>query len=359
MDSGQSAKSDFDHWLRKADDFLALGEPCSAITAYHKAKHSGAPADRCSAGCWHAHMLLGEFRAAWEESDAIRRRGAPDPHRFWSGEDIRGKKVILRCLHGFGDAVQFLRYVPRVRSLVSHLIIEVAPRFLEVAPYFEGVEDVIAWGGGQSEDPVKWDLQIEIMELPYLFRTEHCELPLATKYLTLPAKTKTRAVEVMSASKLPKIGLVWAAGEWNPERSLSPSLLKPILESPGCQFWSLQGGAQREEWRTLPGSCRPFDGFRCGDGILPLAAAISQLELLITVDTLAAHLAGAQGIPTWLLLPYAADWRWMIRRRGSPWYPSMRLFRQAAPSDWNSVVRQLQCELTSWLDQSWLSAKAG
>ena len=119
-----------------------------------------------------AHMLAGNFAAAWRESDAIRQRGAPDPHRYWTGDDLRGQRVILRCLHGYGDAVQFLRYVPRLRALASHLVVEVPPAMMEIASCFDGVDDVITWGAGAPAVPPEWNAQVEVMELPYLFRTE-------------------------------------------------------------------------------------------------------------------------------------------------------------------------------------------
>ena len=122
-------------------------------------------------GRWTAHMLTGNFAAAWRESDTIRAGGAPDPHRFWAGENLRGRRVMLRCLHGYGDAVQFLRYAPRLQRTASRLTVEVPPAMMEIARYFCGVDDVITWGVDAPARAPSWDVQVEVMELPYLFRT--------------------------------------------------------------------------------------------------------------------------------------------------------------------------------------------
>ena len=293
-----------------------------------------------------AHMLAGNFAAAWCESDAIRQRGAPDPHRYWTGDDLRGQRVILRCLHGYGDAVQFLRYAPRLRALASHLVVEVPPAMMEIASCFDGVDDVITWGAGAPAVPPKWNAQVEVMELPYLFRTELHELPLAERYLHLPETLKRQAAQAMGSSRLPRVGIVWAAGEWNADRSLPRGPLQQLLQTSPCEFWNLQGGRAGQE----PQPHQNLRDAACfGDGILRLAALISQLDLVITVDTLAAHLAGALDKPTWVLLQYAADWRWMLERSDSPWYLSLQIFRQPSPGDWQSAVACVRRQLAQWL----------
>ena len=317
----------------------------AALAAFHEAELAGASADRCAAGRWMAHMLAGNFAFAWAESDAIRRKGAPDPHRFWQGEDLRGRRVMLRSLHGYGDAVQFLRYAPLIQTMATHLVVQVPPELVEIASCFDGVEDVVSWDAEASRTR-DWDVQVEIMELPYLFRTETRDLPLAERYLKLPAAVQSGVRQAMGCSHSPRVGIVWAAGEWNRNRSISFEMFKPLLRGFPCEFWNLQGGAERDKGLEEPGLRHAAD---CGAGILPLAAAIAHLDLVITVDTLAAHLAGALGTPAWLLLQYAADWRWMTRHNDSPWYPSLRLFRATADGDWEDVLRDVTNELPGWL----------
>jgi hypothetical protein len=318
-----------------------------AVHALNYAELRGAHPDQCSSGRWLAAMLSGDFSAAWKECDAIRARGAPDPNRFWQGEDIRGKRVILRCLHGFGDAVQFLRYAPKLRALASKLIVEVPPAMLEIARCFDGVDDVITWGEQAPPVAPQWDVQVEIIELPYLFRTRAEDLPIATNYLHLPPCVVRDVAPRPNSSDPLRIGVVWACGEWNPQRSVPVELLRPLVHTSGCEFWNLQGGPARQQWHQLGSSCTLHDVYSSCDTILKLAALIAQLDLVITPDTLAAHLAGALNTPACVMLEHASDWRWMHARTDCPWYPSVDLIRQPAAGDWQGVIRHLQSSLVA------------
>ena len=286
-------------------------------------------------------MLMGTFAEAWRESDSIAARGKPDAHRLWRGEPLDGKRVILRCLHGFGDAVQFLRYAPRLRAMAQSLTVEVNPRFLELASNFAGVEEVITWGDAAPAKAPEWDVQIEIMELPYLFRTQLGELPLAIRYLRLLSRPAEHTGWNHAEPKPLRVGLVWTAGRWNSARSIPFSTLHALLEVPGCEFWDLesaeanaenanagnlaslrQDAAGRGSERKHYGSCREDRAHGPGGhGGHPGGAP-----------------AGAMGVPCWVLLQHAADWRWMHERDDSPWYPTLRLFRQPAPGDWAGAI---------------------
>jgi len=302
-----------------------------------------------AANRWTAHMLRGDFASAWRESDWIRQCGFPDPHRFWDGEPLDGRRVVLRCLHGLGDAVQFLRYVPDLANITQSLIVEVPPRMEELAPLLAGVSRVTAWNDPPPREC--WDSQIEVMELPYFFRTELCDLPIAQNYLYVPHQLKMKISNKMGPARLPRVGLAWAAGEWNPARSIPFSLLRTLLLGTDCEFWNLQGGSAADDWSMLPVHDRLCDARALGDGLVTLAACIQQMDLIITVDTLAAHLAGALRKPVWLLLTTPADWRWMTGRNDSPWYPSLRIYRQLSPGKWDGVIEQLHHSLKKWLRQ--------
>ena len=322
--------------LEEAESLLAQRDLIGARRAFHNAQAAGADPDRANGGLWQTHMLLGDFEFAWQQSDALRARNAPDPHRFWQGEDIRGKRVIVRCLHGFGDAVQMLRYAPRLEALASEIIFEVPPRLVPIASCFEGVHNVITWGEEAPRETPAWDVQVEIMELPYLFRTTCVQLPITTRYLTLPPEAIQQAAEKMGEATRLRVGLVCSAGTWNPSRSVQ----QPQLNHPHIEFWNLEGqGSASSSHRSQVEIT--------GDGILPLAATIANLDLVITVDTLAAHLAGAQGIPAFLLLQHAADWRWLHAHTDTPWYPSLELFRQPTPGDWHNPLTAVQHRLDS------------
>ena len=334
-------KAEAADWLARADGKLAARDLVCAAAALDRAEAHGADPNRCDGSRWLVAMLAGDFERAWRLSDAIRARGLPDPHRFWNGEDLRGARVIVRCLHGLGDAVQMLGYAPRLAAIAASVVWEVPPRMLELAPYFEGVGQAITWGDEAPPRSPAYDAQAEVMELPYLFRTQSSELPIAARYLHVPASLIAGTAARMGPCGLARAGVVWTAGEWNPERSLPLDCLGPLLAHPAYEFWNLQGGAARHELPLLRDATRA-----CGEGLLALAAAIANLDLVITVDTLAAHLAGALGKPVFLLLQHAADWRWQAGRDDSPWYPTMRIFRQPVAGDWRGAVSQV-CQALS------------
>ena len=330
-----------------AEHLLEQRRLTEASAAFDAAEVIGTNKDRCSAGRWTVAMLRGDFEAAWHESDAIRERGNLDPHRFWMGEKLEGKVVIVRCLHGFGDAIQLLRYLPQLNSVAKHVVLEVAPRFLPLALMLKGVDDVVTWGAEAPATSRAWDVQVEIMELPYIFRTTEAELPVRRNYLCVPEEDIKRAAKVIGNRRKPRVGLVWAAGEWNPDRSIPIQLLEPLLESGCAEFWSLQGGEAAKDAAACIGSGRMRDGAACGEGLRALAGAIANLDLIITVDTLSVHMAGAMGKPVWVLLQHAADWRWMTERDDSPWYPMAKLFRQANRGDWQGVLHRVEMNLRS------------
>lgn len=290
-------------------------------------------------------MLLGELASAWNESDAIRLRSSDDPHRFWQGESLSGKRLMLRCLHGLGDAVHMLRYLPRLRSICASVTLEVPPRLLPLAPYFAGADRVITWGEQAPAEPPVWDVQVEVMELPYLFRTTLADLPIETLYLAVPNETQ------MAPRCMPRVGIVWSASEWDPTRRFPAECLQQLLATPGMEFWNLQGGSQHALTQVQGAIGRMRDAADFGDGLLPLAAVIANMDLIVTVDTLAAHLAGAMGTHAWVLLQHRADWRWMHAREDSPWYPTLRLFRQPVQDDWAALTAQICEALAQWRQQ--------
>ena len=334
--------------LETAEGLLSLRDS-RALAAFHLAEDAGADPDRCAAGRWTAHMLAGDFASAWLESDAIRLRGAPDTHRMWNGAPLKGPRVIVRCLHGLGDTIQFLQYVPRLLGLAPEIICEVPPALFELATCFKGVHHAITWGSLAPSHPVPFDSQVEVMELPYMFRTELRDLPISENYLRLPPSRRDTVGKTMGTSRAPRVGVVWAGGDWNVSRSIPFPLFRELFFEAGCEFWNLQGGIAQVEWNRLPFSTHLRESADLGSGLMKLACVISQLDLIITVDTLAAHLAGAMAIPAWVLLQYAADWRWMAHGDTTSWYSSLRLFRQPTPGDWSSLIKQTREELHIWI----------
>ena len=331
--------------LSAAEELLAKRRLDAALRRFQGAEAMGADPDACAAGRWQVHMLRGDFAAAWKESRTVREGGKAQENCLWRGEDVRGKRVMVRCLHGLGDAVQFFRYAPQLEAMAESVVWEVPPELLHLAPYFRGVKRAVTWGEGRPA-PEDWDVQIEIMELPCLFQTRLTDLPIATNYLWLPRKLADSVHAGMGTASTPRIGLVWAAGEWNQSRSVAPELFSQILETGGCEFWNMQGGSAQH----FAAQDKLRDTKLCHSGVLALASVIEQFDLVITVDTLAAHLAGALGVEAWVMLQYAADWRWMMERDDSPWYPSLRLFRQPTPGNWAAVLHAVRYALQEWLE---------
>ena len=325
--------------LHAAEILLAARELDAAIIEFNRAETAGADAAECSAGRWLAYMLQGNFEAAWVQSDRIHVLHLPDPHGFWDGEPLDGKQIIVRCLHGFGDTVQLFQYAPLLAELAAQVWWEVPPEMLPIAQCFKGVDNVITWGELAPPEPPPWEVQLEVTELPYIFRTQPRDLPLQRCYLHLSQDYLDLVSGAMGPRRLPRVGVVWTAGAWNTSRSIPAEQFAALLYLEGVEWWNLQGGSSRYELPDCP-AARLNEIAACRDGILPLAAVIAQLDLLVTVDTLAVHLAGALGVPTLLLLQHAADWRWMHGRSDTPWYPSVRLIRQPAAGNWLPVLNQ-------------------
>jgi hypothetical protein len=332
----------------EARSLLLRREIPACLEALGAAERAGADPDMCAGDRWQCWMLLGEWERAWQESDRLRARHSPDPHRFWDGSDWEGRRVMLRCLHGFGDAIQFMRFAPLLRRRAASVVVECAPRLLELMRLFPGPDRVITWGPGAPAEPPPWDLQMEIVELPYVFRATPLTVASAVPYLQPPEGLVRDTRARMDPSGAPRVGIVWAAGDWDRSRGVSLDELHPLLNVSGVVFYSLQGGEDNAAWQSLRRAARYEDAAEYGDGLLPLAAVVANLDLVITIDTMAAHLAGAMGKPVWLLLQHAADWRWMIGRSTSPWYPSMRILRQRRQGCWAEPIGAATRDLARW-----------
>ena len=333
-------------FLAQAEALLAARRPLEAAACFDHAERLGADQDLCCGRRWTCYMLAGEYERAWQESDAIRTRGAPDEHRVWDGQPLAGRHVMVRSVHGFGDAIQMLRYTSLMRSQAARLTVQVAPELVELVRCAADVDEVIAWG---EERP--YDAQLEITELPYLFRSTLRTLPAATPYLQLAAASVKEACSILGERAAPRVGLVWSSSAWDKTRSIPLSLFRPLLDArKDCEFWCLQPDSA--EWHQLSKD-RGCAALHAGDySAATFAACIAQMDLVIAVDSFAAHLAGALGRPAWVLLKQQADWRWMIDREDSPWYPTLRLFRQQQEGNWQQVLAEAAHQLAAWREST-------
>jgi hypothetical protein len=318
---------------------LETREVQKALALFQAAEAAGFDADECCGGRWFCRMLVGDFEQAWRESDCIAGRGAPDPNRLWSGRPLDGKNVIVRCLHGLGDAIQFIRFAGPLRARAARVFVEVPECLVRLFQTIPNLDGVFTWDDPDSAPP-EWDEHIEVMELGRYFRattdTVSCEVP----YLFPPDDAAFR----VDTSQI-NVGLTWASSTWNSRRSVPLGDLLPVLSTPGYRFLSLQQGSRQEEMKNIHPDFRPRPIISISDDVQRTASFVKQLDLVITVDTMVAHLAGALGKPVWLMLEKFADWRWMMDIADSPWYPTMRIFRQPESGNWRQVASEVARDL--------------
>lgn len=268
---------------------------------------------------------------------------APPQHESprWDGSDLKGKRLLLLAEQGFGDAIQFVRYAPLLQQRGAEVVIQCHPKLADLFATSDGAPTVVATG-----TPIqKVDAHVPLMSLPHLLGTTVETVPAAIPYLHTPAN-------VTPPSEHPRIGLCWTGNPDHPDnmhRSCPIPALDPLLTRSDIDWCSLQfGPAAMDVVGYIPDD--PTWTAQLG-GFANTAMALQTLDLVITVDTATAHLAGALGRPVWLMLKYAPDWRWMTKRTDSPWYPTMRLFRQPSPGDWTSVIADVESALETWMNR--------
>ena len=259
---------------------------------------------------------------------------------LWKGEPISERVLFIHAEQGFGDALQFVRFVRQARQRAAHVILECPPALKRLFEYSECADALITLG----QTPPTFDIYVPLMSLPGLFQTTLDTIPCPTPYLKPPSGD----CAVTAPAHHLKIGLTWAGNATHDHdslRSIPFKDLAPILQTTGTVFYSLQlplSDSDEANLRTVPNlvdASRQLKDF--GD----TAAMINQMDLVISVDTAVAHLAGALNKPTWTLLQHAPDWRWFLEHSDTPWYPSMRLFRQSVRGDWNGPIQQITAAL--------------
>jgi hypothetical protein len=265
-------------------------------------------------------------------------------------EDLAGKRLFVHWEQGFGDTLQFCRYALAVRARGARVILSVQDPLVRL---LRGLDPGIEVIGG-AETPQSFDYHCPLMSLPLAVGTTLETIPARTPYLSAaPARTAAWSTRLTAVTGL-KVGLVWA-GDPRPHdpassaidrrRSIALERLAPLLAEPGVSFFSLQKGSPAGQLADIPAELRPLACMDEAGDFADTAALISNLDLVITVDTAVAHLAGALGKPVWILSRFAGCWRWLLERDDSPWYPTARLFRQAEPGDWGPVIAKVATRL--------------
>ena len=290
-----------------------------------------------------ALLMLGRWNEGWKEHEWRWRLPGKQafPHAAWDGSSLDGRTILVHSEQGLGDALQFLRYLPLVKASGGRVLFLCPPALHRLVRDFPGIDQLLENG------PVPpFDVQAPLIGMPRLFGTTPDSIPPAIAFRGIPADG-TAGARIRAAPGV-KVGLVWAGNPSHPNdarRSCPLSAFNPLLDVAGCSFFSLQRGTG-EEALAQTGLIEKI--FPLGDLLTDLAetaAAVAALDLIITVDTALAHLAGSMGRPAWLLLPHVADWRWLADRDDTPWYPSARLFRQPRRGDWLGLMETVGAAL--------------
>ncbi|MBR9971217.1 tetratricopeptide repeat protein [Magnetospirillum sulfuroxidans] len=290
-------------------------------------------------GCDYAKGFAG-YEARWKlarspKRDFITPQASP-------GQDLRGKTVLVAAEQGFGDSLQFARFLPILAAQCGTLVVECLPELQTLFAAIPGVALVFAKG---APSPAH-DLWIPIMSLAHWLGVGADSLPGPVPYLRAPqslAKPLGRP-----PGSLLNVGLIWAGKTVPRDRSWPLEQLLPLMEDPRLAFWSLQMGERAGDMKALGVNALVRDLSPAISSFADTAALMNALDIIVTIDTSAAHLAGALGKPTWMLLRYVSDWRWLDQGDTCAWYPSMRLFRQPDPEDFSTPVARLK----SWLTQA-------
>jgi hypothetical protein len=294
---------------------------------------------------WLEHMRCGNFEEAWKCSDIVlqSRAGKPCWHLprhyqyIWDGSSLEGKRVLIRCYHGLGDTIQFIRFAPMVKRVAKEVIVWAQPKLIPLLETMKGIDQLLPLHNGTPE--AEYDVDVEIMELSHIFRTTLKTLPATVPYLHV------EPLYVLPKDHQLRVGLVWRGGDWDEKRNIPFSALLPLANIPNTQLVILQADAAAAGWQ---------EGFGIdvsNYSFMEHARIIKGLDLLISVDSMPAHLAGALGVPVWNLLQKKADWRWMDDRDDSSWYPTMRLFRQYKEGDWDGVIASVCNELKKFVNK--------
>jgi len=298
-----------------------------------------------------ARLTAGDLRAGWSDHEwrwktsrwSSRRRDFAQPQ--WRGDQsVAGKTILLHSEQGFGDTLQFVRYAPLLARRGAKVVLDIQPELKTLLAQLPSVEALT-----RGDRPPPFDLHCSLTSLPFAFGTELVTIPAEIPYLRAPDDRLPRWCERLGERRAPRVGVVWAgsaAHENDRNRSIALDRFSLVLSTPGIEFVSLQRDVSPENAAVL----RQFGMLDLGEELTDFsdtAAVISLFDLVVAVDTAVVHLAGAMGKPVWILLPFAPDFRWLLDRSDSPWYPTARLYRQSAIGDWEYPLDAVRRDLMS------------
>jgi tetratricopeptide (TPR) repeat protein len=327
--------------LERYDEALESYDRALALRPQHVMAHCNAAALR---------LLTGDFERGWAHYEWrwLKKSVIPMKRNFsqpaWNGGDqIADRTILIHSEQGLGDTIQFCRYVPLLAARGAQVIFEVQKPLQTLMASLGGAVQVVPKG-----DPLPAvDVHCPLVSLPLAFETRLETIPSATGYLSAPAQNAAAWQSRLQDQPRPRIGLVWSGNpghERDRERSIRLREFLPLLDAPGADatFVSLQNDVRPEDAPLLKERGDILDYGKALENFSDTAALISQLDLVISVDTSVAHLAGALGKPVWILLTYFPDWRWLLGRNDSPWYPTAHLFRQDESRAWDGVITRVR-----------------
>ncbi|MBV8448338.1 MAG: tetratricopeptide repeat protein [Hyphomicrobiales bacterium] len=301
---------------------------CLALNPAHADAHTNLALSELRHGRFLEGFSRYEWR--WRSNEAAAQPRIPTP---WKGDDPAGKRLLIHAEQGYGDTLQFCRYLPVLRDRGASLVF-MLPRSLQPL-----IAHSMPWLELSPGPQPPSDIQSTLLSLPHLLKTTLDTVPAPIPYIHAPTAAIRRFSEKIGRGAGLKVGLVWAGNpkhSLDKERSVSFAALAPLFGVEGVRFFSLQTGETASD-----GSMKILDLAPELTDFAQTAGAIANLDLVICVDTAVAHLAGAMGKPVWIMLPFVADWRWLLEREDSPWYPTARLFRQKTRADWSQVVSEI------------------
>ena len=330
---------------------LALGESAGALPLYRRA--IGIEPDYVDAHNNLAMTLLlsGEFEEGWRELEWRHRRPSRSSTRpaapEWQGGTFAGRTLLVMGEEGHGDSIHFMRYLPAVAARGGSLVVAVHRPLVGLTRRLLPEVEVVAL---EAPRP-RCDLWCSMMSLPRVFGTTLATVPATVPYLSVDPETAERWRDRLSGGAGLKVGMVWSGERrylHNPRRAIAAARLAPLLGLEGIRWFSLQVGEPAAELAGLPSGITDLSPEL--KDFSETAGALQALDLVISTDTAVPHLAGALARPTWVMLAFVPDWRWMLDRDTSPWYPTMRLFRQPSLGAWEDVVRRVGVELQAVLE---------
>jgi tetratricopeptide (TPR) repeat protein len=336
---------DADTHNRLGSALTMLGRLDEAVCCYDRAielKPDLAEAHFDRALAW---LLQGDFERGWAEYEWRWKRPdfKPPPYGqpWWDGSPMPGKRLLLHCEQGLGDAIQFIRYAPLVKErLGGKLIVQCPQPLRRLFTTMRGIDQLASPG----EPAVAFDVQLPLLSVPRVMKTTLATVPAVVPYLAADNALVRQWREKLDAKRGFRVGIFWEGSQKHPKnrfRSMPLALFEPLARVPGVRLFSLQRDAGREQLAVIGNRFRVVDLGHQLDDFLTTAAALKNLNLVVTIDTAVAHLAGALALPVWVLLSCDPDWRWMLQRDDTPWYPTMRLFRQRAFGKWEEVMQRV------------------